>query len=124
LLLTMALAVVIMFIVALGLTGLGMCIAWPMDSTAGFHAVMMVFLMPMWFLSGAVFPISTAPTWLAVIMWLNPLTHGHIVLSSVLNADYHDPRLPLAAGVTVVFTIAIVLLATRMVAKPRKDGLA
>ena len=35
---------------------LGFLIAWPMESTQGFHAIMSVFLMPMWLLSGAFFP--------------------------------------------------------------------
>ena len=42
--------------VALALTALGFVIAWRMDSTQGFHAIMSVFLMPMWLLSGAFFP--------------------------------------------------------------------
>ena len=41
-------AVGVMFLVAIGLTALGLCIAWPMSSTAGFHAVMNILLMPMW----------------------------------------------------------------------------
>ena len=40
---SLALSVVVMFVVAMGLTGLGLCLAWPMDSTAGFHAIMMIF---------------------------------------------------------------------------------
>ena len=43
-------------LVAFSLTSLGYLIAWPMDSTHGFHAIMSVFLMPMWLLSGSFFP--------------------------------------------------------------------
>ena len=43
-------------LVAFSLTALGYLIAWPMDSTHGFHAIMSVFLMPMWLLSGSFFP--------------------------------------------------------------------
>src|SRR5579864_8722156 len=49
-------ACAMMFIVSFALTGLGFCIAWRMSSTQGFHAIMNLFLMPMWFLSGALFP--------------------------------------------------------------------
>src|SRR5688572_11150285 len=45
-----------LFIVALAMTALGFVIAWRMDSTQGFHAIMSVFLLPMWLLSGAFFP--------------------------------------------------------------------
>ena len=47
----------ILFLMGLALTGLGFCIAWRMDSTQGFHAIMSIFLLPMWLLSGSVFPV-------------------------------------------------------------------
>lgn len=49
---------VVLTVVGLGLSALGFLIAWPMDSTQGFHAVMNLFLIPMWLLSGAFFPAS------------------------------------------------------------------
>ena len=58
------------------LTALGFCLAWRMTSTQGFHAVMNLFLMPMWFLSGALFPVQNASAPLRAIMRLNPLTYG------------------------------------------------
>src|SRR3954463_9100933 len=53
---TLAMSMIMMLIVSFALTGLGFCIAWRMSSTQGFHAIMNLFLMPMWFLSGALFP--------------------------------------------------------------------
>lgn len=70
---------------AYSLTGLGFLIAWRMDSTQGFHAVMNLFLMPMWFLSGALFPSDGAPGWLALVMTLNPLTYA---LAGLQNAFF------------------------------------
>jgi len=64
-----------MLAVAFVLTALGYFIAWPMESTQGFHAVMSVFLMPMWLLSGAFFPMP-ATGWLSWIMHFNPMTYG------------------------------------------------
>src|ERR1700726_5247141 len=43
------------FLVSFALTGLGFAIAWPMDSTQAFHAIINLFLLPMWMLSGALF---------------------------------------------------------------------
>jgi len=63
-------------LVAFGLTGLGYVIAWSLDSTQGFHAIMNLFLIPMWLLSGAVFPASGAPAWLQWVIAANPLTYG------------------------------------------------
>ena len=81
-----AAAVGVMFVIAIGLTALGLCIAWPMDSTAGFHAVMNLLLMPMWFLCGAVFPVATAG-FLKWIMYANPLTYGNAVFAWTLQGD-------------------------------------
>lgn len=55
-------------LLGLGLTALGYLIAWPLDSTQGFHALMNLVLMPLWFLSGALFPPAArragcAPSW-------------------------------------------------------------
>src|SRR6267154_1600680 len=64
------------FLVSFALTALGFAIAWPMDSTQAFHAIINLFLIPLWLLSGALFPLSGASGWLRVIMRLNPLTYG------------------------------------------------
>ena len=40
-------------IMGMAMCSLGMIVAWPMDSTQGFHAIMMLGLMPMWLLSGS-----------------------------------------------------------------------
>ena len=42
-------------LLSIALTGLGYCIAWPSKSSQGYHAIMSVFLFPMWLLSGAFF---------------------------------------------------------------------
>ena len=70
----MAKTAAFLVLLAFALTALGYCIAWPMDSTQGFHAVMSVFLMPMWLLSGAFFPAGEG--WLGWVIRLNPLTYG------------------------------------------------
>src|SRR6266516_6568730 len=54
----------ILFLIAFELSAIGYFIAWKMDSTQGFHAIMNLFLMPMWLLSGSFFPASGAPAWL------------------------------------------------------------
>jgi ABC-2 type transport system permease protein len=58
-LLDLVAAVALMAVVAMALTALGFLIAWRMDSTQGFHAIMSVFLLPMWLLSGAFFPLDS-----------------------------------------------------------------
>jgi ABC-2 type transport system permease protein len=74
----------IVFLVSFALTALGFGIAWPMDSTQAFHAIINLFLIPLWLLSGALFPISGASSWLRVVMEVNPLTYGVEALRNAL----------------------------------------
>ena len=119
---SVAVTMLVMLLVAFALTGLGFCIAWRMSSTQGFHAIMNLFLMPMWFLSGALFPASGAMGGLGWIMRLNPLTYG---LAALRRAMYwHDPSasttmppLWLSLGVTVAFAIAMFVLASAIARK-------
>jgi ABC-2 type transport system permease protein len=55
-----------------------------MDSTQAFHAIINLFLIPLWLLSGALFPISGASVWLRVLMRINPLTYGVEALRQLL----------------------------------------
>src|SRR6202166_2075644 len=71
-----ALIVVTVFLVSFALTALGFAIAWPMDSTQAFHAIINLFLIPLWLLSGALFPLSGASVWMRALMYANPLTYG------------------------------------------------
>ncbi len=110
-------------VMAIGLTALGLCIAWPMDSTTGFHAVMMLFLMPMWFLSGAVFPLAGAPRWLQLIMWCNPMTYGQAALTGTLREGRTGMPLSTwqATATTTVLSTVMVLLAVAMVRRQAKE---
>ncbi len=94
-------------LLALALTGLGFLIAWWLDSTQGFHAVMNLLLVPMWLLSGAVFPASGAAPWLRWLMLANPMTYGVSALQAVLLGHSSGPPLPAALVVTVLFGTAM-----------------
>ena len=72
------------FLVSFALTALGFAIAWPMDSTQAFHAIINLFLIPLWLLSGALFPLENASLWLRVLMRINPLTYGVDALRQLL----------------------------------------
>lgn len=61
-------------LVAASLNALGFVMAWQLDSAQGFHALMSVFLFPMWVLSGAAFP-ANSPVLRSVVQW-NPLSYG------------------------------------------------
>jgi ABC-2 type transport system permease protein len=104
-------AFVIMVVIGAALTGLGFMIAWRMDSTQGFHAIMSVFLLPMWLLSGALFPAAGVPAWLEWMMKLNPLTYGLAAFRHVLyhgNVNGGMPSLGLSLLVTALFCLATI----------------
>lgn len=118
-------AVGVLLVLSIAMTAMGLCIAWPMNSTAGFHAVMMLLMMPMWFLSGAVFPVSTAMPWLRYLMRANPLTYGQSVLSQLLlGHDAVGTGLPVWGDVLLMLLLTggVLMLAVRLVGRPRKDG--
>ena len=112
----------ILFIISFGLTGLGFLIAWRMDSTQGFHAIMNLFLIPLWLLSGALFPASGAASWLGIVMMANPLSYGLAALRQGLYLDgsivTHELA-PLSVNVliTVAFALATFAISTVFVKK-------
>ncbi len=78
----LSLTLVWLFCSAVGMTGLGFLLAWRMESTQGFHAIMNLLLMPLWLLSGAFFPVPDlhrGATWVECgmhwIMRLNPVSY-------------------------------------------------
>jgi len=95
---------VVMILIALALTSLGLMIAWRMDSTQGFHAIMNLLLLPIWMLSGAFFPITGAPAPLQWLMMANPLTYGMAALRRCLYLGS-----PEAAGAVAPLGISILI---------------
>ena len=100
------LVVIVVFLVSFALTSLGFAIAWPMDSTQAFHAIINLFLIPLWLLSGALFPLAGASGWLRLVMRLNPLTYGVEALRVLLYPE-SPTVLPLPASIAALalFTI-------------------
>jgi ABC-2 type transport system permease protein len=105
-------AAAVMVLMAFALTSLGLVIAWRMDSTQGFHAIMNLILIPLWLLSGAFFPASGVPGWLHWIMRLDPLTYGVAALRRALYLGQAPPAGPIPPlGISLVVTILFALLA-------------
>ena len=103
-----ALAVLaVLFLLAFALTALACAIAWWLDSTQGFHAIMNLFLIPMWLLAGTLFPVAGTPGWLGAVMRANPLTYGVAALRRTLApADAADlPGFALSLAVTAACAV-------------------
>jgi len=113
----------IVFLVSFSLTALGFAIAWPMDSTQAFHGIVNLFLIPLWLVSGALFPISGASGWIRVIMRLNPLTYGVEALRGLLYPAA-ESSFPLSSALATLLLFSLVmfglafLMANRRTTKP------
>ncbi len=105
------------FLVSFTLTGLGFVIAWKMDSTSGFHAMMNLLLVPMWMVSGALFPMATAHGWIKAVMWVNPLTYSISLLNHVLLMPDATPGALASLMVTAAFGVVLLLASGVMAAR-------
>ncbi len=123
-LLNTPLVLLYLFAIGIALTSLGFAIAWPMQSTQGFHAIMMVFLLPMWLLSGAFAPPGN--NWIGWVIRFNPLTYCVALLRRILYLDAPEQLREVATAglpptwfcvlVTLGFIAAMFTLAWRVAA--------
>jgi len=116
-----------MALIALVLTSFGAMIASRMQQVESFQVVMQLFVMPLFFLSGAVSPVSGLPGWLTVLTKLDPLTYAVDAMRRTVFAHIHAPaaaiarlapgvslggyRLPTLLELVIVAAIGSVMLA-------------
>jgi ABC-2 type transport system permease protein len=113
---TIGLSILVIAMISFELTALGFAIAWPMDSTQAFHAVVNMLLIPLWLLSGALFPLSGAAGWMRFCMMLNPLTYGVEALrASLFPGGATLFSLPVNLAVTAGFCVLTFAAAWAMV---------
>lgn len=112
-------------VVAFGLTGLGFLVAWPMESTQGFHAIMNVFLMPLWLMSGALFPVGPQSGWVYWVVMANPVTYGVAATRRALYSSDPGvvslPSFEASLIVSAAFGVAMYLIGSWMVNKRLKS---
>jgi ABC-2 type transport system permease protein len=102
------LVAVVVFLVSFALTALGFAIAWPMDSSQAFHGIVNLFLIPLWLVSGALFPLSGASGWIKVIMRINPLTYGVEALRALLYPGT-ETTVPLSSDIATLVLFSLVM---------------
>lgn len=83
---TFAKVLLVMFIISFSLTSLGITIASRMESMEGFQMIMNFLIMPLFFLSGALFPLEGVPVWMKTLMRFDPLTYGIDALRNIIYA--------------------------------------
>lgn len=79
----------IMFLVALLFTSLGTMIASFLDDMQGFQLIMNFLIMPLFFLSGALFPLEGLPKALSIVTRLDPLSYGIDAFRALLINSSH-----------------------------------
>ena len=103
------LVLLFMIILALGFVSLGLAIASRIGDPIAFPLVVNFLIMPLFFTSGAIFPLSTAPGWLRSIAYINPVTYGVDGLrGSILGVSEFPLWLDFA--VLAIFSLAMILL--------------
>jgi len=118
-LLQVLLIAVVVFLVSFSLTALGFAIAWPMDSSQAFHGIVNLFLIPLWLLSGALFPMTSASKWLQVIMRVNPLTYGVSALRSLMYPGT-DSSFPLSSAMATLVLFSLVMFGLALLMANRR----
>lgn len=93
-------AILVMFLIALVFTTLGTAIASIMEDMQGFQLIINFLVMPMFFLSGALFPLTGLPTAVTAIAMIDPLTYGVDALRGALLGASHI-NLPLDFAMTL-----------------------
>ncbi len=109
-------ALIIMFMIAVFFTSLGIMIASKVEDMQAFPMVMNLLVMPMFFLSGALFSISTLPTALKYLTYLNPMVYGVDALRGVLTGVYTFSLL-IDFVVLSIFIIFMLILGARSFSK-------
>jgi len=68
--------IIFMLLLAFAISGMGLLISSLMKTTESFGLVMQVLIFPMFFISGAFFPLTAVPSWMLALSYINPLTYG------------------------------------------------
>ena len=103
------LALLFMIVLAIGFVGLGLAIASRITDPVAFPLVINFLIMPLFFLSGAIFPLGMAPEWLRVIAYIDPVAYGVDGLRGVIIGISEFP-IWLDLAILGIFSLAMVLL--------------
>ena len=103
---TVPLALIFIFLIAILFTALGTAIASKLDDMQGFQLIMNFIIMPIFFLSGALFPLDSLPKSIGFIIKLNPLSYGVDGIRGILTGVSH---LGLVADLSVLVISSLII---------------
>jgi ABC-2 type transport system permease protein len=108
----LSLSVVFMMLISMGFVGLGVAFAAKMTDFQGFMLIMNFIVFPLFFLSGALFPLSSFPSWVQSVAYLDPLTYGVDALRTTLVGIGGTMHLTIDFLILIGFTAAMLLVST------------
>ena len=82
--LSLVFIIIIILLLSFTLTSLGLTLGSHMESLEGFQLIVSFVVFPVYFLSGALFPLNNLPTWLSILTTLDPVTYGVGALREVM----------------------------------------
>jgi ABC-2 type transport system permease protein len=106
-------------LVSFTFTAFGFLVAWHMDSSQGFHAIMNLLLFPLWLVSGALFAQETAHGWVQALMRANPVTYMVAAVRGALGLSAGPAGL--AGSAALVGALGILLFGFAVFAAGRKS---
>jgi len=110
--LSIILVFVIIIILLISMVSLGLAIGSIMESPEGFGLISSFVIFPLFFLSGALFPTNNLPTWLRIIVSINPVSYAVDALRTVI-LGITSYGLLLDFSVLIIFAIATVIIGTQ-----------
>ncbi len=106
-LLWLPVAALFAFLAAVLFTSLGIAIASSIEDMQGFQLIMNFLVMPIFFLSGALFPLQGLPPIMEVVTQIDPLTYG---VDGMRDALINAGKFGIATDLLIVFALAVILL--------------
>lgn len=106
--LSLPLALGTVFLIALLFTSLGTAIASKLEDMQGFQLIMNFLVMPIFFLSGALYPLSGLPKWLDYVTKIDPMTYGVDAVRNLLINVHHYS---FYTDFSILLVLTIVILA-------------
>ena len=103
-------------LVALSFTSIGIAIASKMRSIEGFQLIMSLIMLPLIFLSGAIYPISNMPIWMKALAYINPLTYG-VDLTRWALTGVHQIAPAISAAILAALTLTMTGIASYIFSK-------
>lgn len=103
----------LMIIITVGLTCIGLVIASLMSSLESFGTIVTFVNLPMFFLSGALFPVTNLPSWMRWAFYINPLTYGVDALRGVMISGW-PTIVPMQYNILIIcaFDVVMIVLGT------------